>query len=418
MKKLVCFMVPLCLALIMAMPANATAATDAQVEALLAEVRALRDQVTAMESKLTEAQACALRAEAASKKANEMARKLHGRSLKLSRQFETVQTQSKTGGFASDLGKRLSVYGAIELEGSFQRKKPKNGKEVTNSDLSVATAEIFFEATINKYTRGVLHFLWEQGDTDYVDLDEAFIIIGQTEDMPFYFLGGRIYPAIGLFETYLISDPITQNLFEVQATAGEIGWAQDWINFGAGLFNAGVSETSDNPDDLINSYYARVQVHTPEGLLGDVNLRGGIAYINNIAASGTLTDEIPDQQLSSLVGGFSAMVGLEYKWFAFTAEYLTAADEFKAGELGFTSQKATPKAWNLEVAFMPLDDWTFAMRYEGSSDMQGLEPERQWGLGASWEFLPDTVFSVEYLQGDYQNEDERNLFTTQLAVGF
>lgn len=399
-------------------PIAAPAASDEAVQALLKEVKALRARVTDLEKRLGEAQACALRAEKKSLEAVEMAREFQAHSVKLSRQMETL-TPKEAPALMSQLGKRLSIYGNLELEGSWQRYKPKHGQDSTTSDLNLATAEIFFEASINKYVRGVLHFLWEEGKTEPVDLDEGFILVGQTDDMPFYFLGGRIYPAIGLFETYLISDPITQNVFETQDTAGEVGYTISWLNIGAGVFNSKVHESADAPDSTINTYYARVQVQNPEGSLGGLKLRGGVAYINNIASSGTLADEISGQEVKNLVAGWSAMLAAEYGRFAFNAEYITALDDFGAGELGFAGEnKARPMAYNLELAFMPFEKWSFAVRYEGSSDLYSLEPERQWGIGASWEFLPDTVLSLEYLRGEYRNDDERDLFTTQLAVGF
>lgn len=401
-----------------ALSAPASAASDEAVQALIKEVQALRSRVSDLEKRLEEAQSCALRAEQESKKASEMIENVRTTSLKVSRQMESLSAV-KPPAMESKLGKRLSIYGNLELEGSWERYKPKSGKDSTKSDLNLSTAEVFFEASINKYVRGVLHFLWEEGKTEPVDLDEGFILVGQTDDMPFYFLGGRIYPAVGLFETYLISDPITQNVFETQDTAGEAGYTISWLNIGAGMFNSQVHEASDAPDSNINSYYARVQLENPEGTLGGVKVRGGVAYINNIASSGALADEIAGQEVKDLVGGWSAMLAVEYGQFAFTGEYITAADDFQAGELGFADgQKSRPMAYNLELAYLPSESWIFAVRYEGSNDLFTLEPERQWGVGASWEFMDDTVLSVEYLHGEYNNDDERDLFTTQLAVGF
>ena len=410
----------LCLALLVVMawsPTEVRAASEAQIQELIQELKALKARVAELERKLEAAEARAKRAEAASQEAQKAARQAQSHSVKLSQQVEEVSRQAPA--VLSELGKRITIYGAVEVEGSWQRNKPKHGQTSTSSEITLATGEIFFEAQINRYTRGVLHFLWEQGSTEPVDLDEGFILLGQTEDMPFYFLGGRIYPAVGLFDSYLISDPITKNVFETQASAAEVGWAGSWVNVSAGLFNSDVHESGDDPDSQINTYYARVQLESPEGALGEVTLHAGLAYINNIAASNTLRDEVPDQRLSSLVAGLSAMLAVEYKWLAFTGEYITALDDFKAGELSFADDHtARPKAWNLELAFMPIQDWTVAVRYEGSSDLYSLEPERQWGLGVAWDFLPDTTLSLEYMHGVFKNDDERDLITTQLAVGF
>jgi len=378
----------------------------------LQRLDALQKRVEFLEDKLSEAKKDA----ADARKAAAEAYATSGRSLKMSQQVAKAKS-AQPAGLLSEAGKRLSVYGAVELEGSYNNYEPNVGEGSTESDFSLATAEVFFDATINKYTKGLIHLLYE-GEGDAMNVDEAFILIGQTEDMPFYFLGGLMYPAIGLFETYMVSDPITQNAFETQATAGEIGWAQDWFNVGAGVFNAGVHQSDDAPDNNINSFYVRAQFDAPEGALGEgVDLNFGVAYTNNIAG-GNLGDEVVDEQLKDLVGGISLMLNAQYRWVVFNGEYITALDDFQAGELSFIDGKAKPYAYNLELAFLPLEDWSFAVRYEGSSDLGDFEPERQYGFAVSWNFLPDTAISLEWLRGDYANDDERNLITTQLAVAF
>ncbi|MBU1276313.1 MAG: LbtU family siderophore porin [Proteobacteria bacterium] len=388
-------------------------AADPTQEAILRELQALKMRVGELENKLQLAQKSAQDAQKAAAEAYATS----GRSLKMSQEVAKTKSQQPEG-LLTEAGKRLKVYGAIELEGSYSNRKPNNGKSVTDSDFTLSTAEIFFDATINKYTKGILHLLYEQGDTDPINIDEAFILIGQTDDMPFYFLGGRMYPAIGLFETYMVSDPITKNVFETQATAVEIGWAQDWFNVGAGTYNSSVHQASDSPDNTINTYYVRAQFDAVQDAIANgLDINAGVAYTNNIAG-GNLGDEVVDDQLKDLVAGLSFMLNVQYKWAVFNAEYITALDDFQAGELSFASGKAKPYAYNLELAFMPLDKWTFAVRYEGSGDLGDFEPERQYGFNVSWNLLPDTRLSLEYLRGDYANDDERDLVTTQLAVAF
>jgi hypothetical protein len=412
MKRAVGKLASLALCLLLLGPAQAYAANATQ-EAILQELQALKKRVAELESKLEGAQRSA---QAAQKTAAE-AYATSARTRKMSQQLAKTKGKQPEG-LLTEAGKRLKVYGAVELEGSYTSKKPKSGGSVTDSDFTLATAEVFFEATINKYTKGLLHLLYEQGDTDPINIDEAFILIGQTEDMPFYFLGGRMYPAIGLFETYMVSDPITQNVFETQATAVEIGWAQDWFNLGVGTYNSSVHQASDSPDSNINTFYLRAQFDAVEDALGKgIDINAGVAYTNNIAG-GNLGGEVAGDTLQDLVAGLSFMLNAQYKWVVFNGEYITALDDFQAGELSFASSKAKPYAYNLELAFMPLDDWTFAVRYEGSGDLGDFEPERQYGLTVSWSLLPDTMLSLEYLRGDYANDDERDLVTTQLAVAF
>lgn len=420
----------------MCAPQMGAAATDEEVKALIQEIKALKKRVGELEKKL--GQACevsesnqkkvleaAAAAETARKLAQEArqnakqaydeARVASTRSVKASRDVETVAKDSP--GMVSELGKRLTIHGQVQVEASYERRKPKNGSSSNNSNLSLATAEIFFAGNINKYTRGVLHFLWEEGKTDPVDMDEAFVLIGQTSDMPFYVMAGRIYPAVGLFESYLISDTITKNLFETQESAAEFGYAGSWFNFSVGAYSGALQESNQGDDALINSYYTRLQLMNPEGTLGGLKLSGGVAYTNNLGDAGGLRDNIPGERVRDLVGGISFSLAAEYGKFSLLGEYITALDDFRPGELSFAGgKKARPSAYNLELGYTPWDKWNFAVRYEGGSDLFAYEPERQWGGGVNWTFLPDTILSFEYLRGEYANDDTRDLFTSQITV--
>jgi hypothetical protein len=367
-----------------------------------------------LEQKLDKAQTDASKAREAAMEA----RATSGRSLKASQELSRTREELPQG-ILSEAGKRLKFYGAVEVEASWERMSRNKKGDQNSSDINLATAELFVEAAINKYVTGVMHFLWEEGSTEPVDIDEAFILLGQTDDVPWYLLAGRIYPAVGLFESYFISDPITKELFETQDSAVEIGYSADWINVGVGTFNSEVHESSDDPDNMINTYYARAQFSTPEGVIEGGSLSAGVAYINNIASSGFLREQVPEEQLSELVGGISVMGSASYKMFALQAEYITALDEFKQGELEYAGEhKAKPWALNLELAAMPWDRWTFAVKYGKAGDVFEEFPETRWGAVASWEFLPGTVLSLEYLHGDYTNDDSSDTVTSQLAIAF
>ena len=414
MKALPNKIILLTMGLLLAVPSLAFSA-DTTNQELLNELRALKSRVSELEQKLDKAQDAAATAHEEAMKARETS----SHSLKVSQELSRTKGK-ETEGILSEAGKRLKFYGAVEVEANWGRMKRSGGGEDSDeSDITLATAELFVEAAINKYVTGVMHFLWEEGSTESVEIDEAFILLGQTDDVPWYLMAGRIYPAVGLFESYFISDPLTQELFETQDSAVEIGYSTDWINVGAGMFNSDVHEFGDDPDSMINSYYARLQLSLPEGTVPGFGLTGGVAYINNIAASGFLSEQVPDERLESLVGGLSVMGTASYSIFSLTAEYITALDEFKAGELDYAGDhKAKPWALDVELAATPWDEWTFAVRYTKADDVFEELPESIWGAVASWEFLPDTVLSLEYQHGDYTNDDEADTITSQLAIAF
>lgn len=111
----------------------------------------------------------------------------------------------------------------------------------------------------------------------------------------------------------------------------------------------------------------------------------------------------------------------------------TGLDNFHAGEMGYAvdrsgvNRETKPAAWNFELAYRPMDPLQLAVKYEGSGDMFGLFPEKQYGFAVSYDLFKSTTLSAEYLHGEYDDnnrnhdgtvEDSRDGVTLQLAVEF
>lgn len=105
--------------------------------------------------------------------------------------------------------------------------------------------------------------------------------------------------------------------------------------------------------------------------------------------------------------------------FFLEAEYVTATDEFKPGDLGFDGGRALqPAAWNLELAAALTEAIEVAARCEGSDDLADFLPEIQYGAAVSVGLFEGTGLAFEFLQGELENDDERDVLTTQLAIEF
>ena len=105
--------------------------------------------------------------------------------------------------------------------------------------------------------------------------------------------------------------------------------------------------------------------------------------------------------------------------FALEAEYVGATKRFQAGELSFDGGTAfQPKAWNLELAYAFTENLEFAVKYEGSRDLGGFQPESQYGAVLSWSVFKNISLAFEYLYGTFNNNDKRTSFTALFAVAF
>ena len=127
--------------------------------------------------------------------------------------------------------------------------------------------------------------------------------------------------------------------------------------------------------------------------------------------------QINSGEVENYVLGISGFLTVNYKNFTFGAEYLGATGEFEADELSFNnSEEIKPIAWNYELTCAVIEKLEIAARYECSEDLWDFQPQQQYGLVLSCNLFENTTVALEYLHGKYENKDERNLTTAQLAI--
>ena len=350
---------------------------------------------------------------------------------------------------------RIQLSGTVEVEFGNEHhdlRDPGNNfraEKTQSHDITLATVELGVDAQINKYTQGHVLFKYEEDDTDPINVDEGAITLGGIEETyGLYLTGGLYYPHFGELNSFLVSDPLTCELFEIAQSAVEVGYEGEWFSAAAGVFHGDVQEQW-NEEARINGFFADANFHNPEETLGGLSLLLGASYLSNVADSNTLQDQVNDvvnpvtgaaadgvrNDLRDYVDGFAFYLVAEYGQFGFGAEYITALDEFQAGEMAYAvdrngvARRTEPAAWNLEFAFRPIEPLQLALKYEGTNEMFGLFPEKQYGLAASYGLCKYTTLSAEYLHGEYDENnqdpannnwihDEVDIFTMQLAVEF
>lgn len=310
----------------------------------------------------------------------------------------------------------VTLSGAIEVEANYESMDFDDAsvQDTDASDLALATVELGVDVDIVKHVKGHVLFKWEG---DPVDVDEGFIILDGEDRVPFYLNVGKLYVPFGQFESHFISDPMTLEIGETNQNALKVGYTNDWIELSAAIFNGDIDETGD--DDHMNSLAGSVVLSLPEGVVPDLALTAGVSYLSNIADSDGLEGETPGT-VSDSVGGFSTFLSASFRDKVFVEiEYLGATDDFAAGELSFDGGSTfAPRAWNIEVALAPVEGIELAARYEGSDDLGDFAPESQYGVALSYDLFESTSLAFEYLHATFQNNDERDLLTTQLAVEF
>jgi len=304
----------------------------------------------------------------------------------------------------------ISMGGLIEVEASAGREQGENV-----SDVVLATFELGVEAELSKWLRGRALLLWEEDDTEPVELDEAVVVIGGSAEVPFYLEAGKMYVPFGTFSSHFISDPLVLELAETRESAIIAGYANDWVDIRAGAFNGDVDKEEDKTDELVAALTFD---------LGDWFQSGGY-WISHIGESDLLEESLNENGNSretaapefSGVQGAGGFVSLRVGRLVADAEYAAALEDFAAGTIG--PSPARPVAWNAEAGlYFHGKQAEIALKFEGSDELPGF-PEKQYGIGSSIKIVESVTVAIEFLHGDFrENDEDRDIVTTQLALEF
>jgi hypothetical protein len=313
---------------------------------------------------------------------------------------------------------RIQISGLIEVEAIYLDFVDKQDPtaDTKESDVELATVELVVDAKIAKHVDGHVMFKYE---ADEVFVDEGFVTLVGTEAFPAYLIAGRQYVPFGYYDSFFVTDPTTLVLGETNDGAAVAGYrfGGEMVDVSLGAFNGEIDEAGK--DDEINSFVAAVAAQPFEFLMA------GISYTSNLASSDTFQEFVVVDGLNDMVGGWSAFVTVEFlERFKLIGEYVAALDEFEAGEIydPADTQKREPKAYNVELGAMIVEDLEIALRYGGSDDGADFLPETQYGAVVNWGIWKCNL-AFEYLHDEFDDsalavDQEADTFTVQLAVEF
>ncbi|MGM0425354.1 MAG: LbtU family siderophore porin [Thermodesulfobacteriota bacterium] len=315
---------------------------------------------------------------------------------------------------------RISLSGLLEVEGYYHQ----DFQDEEESSLEVATAEVGLDADLHDNVSTHILFLWEEGENnDNISVDEAFVSLGNFASCPAYGILGRQYVPFGAFETHMVSDPLSLEMGETQETAALLGFEHQGL-YGSGyLFNGDVEEKGS--DSHLDNFGLSLGYAAE---LADLELDLQLGYMNNMADTDGISDELDDEVRDYVDGGFARAL-LASRGFTFIAEYISALEDFEENELQFDSDGARPSAWNLELGYsfdFQGRETTLAAAYQGTDQALGLDlPEHRYLAVASMGLFDNlATLSLEYAYDEDYSEskggtgDEAHTVTTQLAVEF
>lgn len=352
-----------------------------------------------------------------------------------SRLAEQDSSNTYAKGLSSELGswsERISLSGLLEVEATYEDVDFDAAGSEDASDLVLATVELGIDAELTEQVSGHVLLLWEEDETEPIDVDEAFILFDGGNDAPVWVRAGKMYVPFGNFSSNMISDPLTLEIGETNESAVEAGVRMGDFYALVYAFNGDVDEAGD--ENHIDNFGAQVGYALEQD---NFSLDASISYINNLADSDGWEDELDDldTELDDYVGGLGMHAAVEAGAFNIIGEYILALDDPEYVVDNSVEERDAIEVWNFEVgyAFTLFNKAALVgVAYQGSNNGDSFMPEGyasadedldfipqdryMFTIGA--EILPYTSLALEYLHDEYEDDDSADIVTAQLALEF
>jgi len=333
--------------------------------------------------------------------------------------------ENDTGDFPQPLEEYdIEFHASLEFE--YRTEKGFDDTEDASSSTTSsdsATLDLEFGYQPCDWFRGDMFITWD--DETPLEIDEGFVTVGDTESFPLILTAGKLTLPFGLFETSMISDPLTQEIGEIKTYAVALG--VEWQGLYASTFIYDGS-TIDGDDDGRNlKVFGAGAGYLYEE--DDVVFMAGGGWIENIADADSFSEFLDEENLhlKDRLPGAVVYSLLEYGPLTLIAEYVAALehvdviDEDEAIDLGRS------KVWNTEIYYsIEIEDVeaTASFTYGQSNSLGDLLPKKRLGGGISLSPFPYLKLAVEYLREyDYSvskggTGNEADIVTFQLGLQY
>jgi len=294
--------------------------------------------------------------------------------------------ERREAGLGTKLTDRLTLSGLARFEiasfdNNFRNQSPNAGR-----DEALSAVQLGFKLEMSEQVESEIILDFDDSKTDSA-LDEAFIEIKSgrwglsagTQTLPF-----------GAYYSHFISGPLLE-FGETRKTALLVGYDyNDVVEFSVFAYKGDARKRFT--DDRLRDWAAAVEAK----FLGN-RLRFGASYIADLADSDAHLLKDFDNQYRRRVSAWSAYAVVRTGIGEISIEALQAISKFH--ELAPSVDR--PRAWNFEIAAYPTQTWQIAARVERSDELSN-QPERRYGIAATWLVFEAVTMTIEALRSDYK----------------
>ena len=318
---------------------------------------------------------------------------------------ETQAAQSSGGEVSNVVSEnKLKIGGTLEIEATNTDAFTTDDSDT--SDLSLAKATLYFEAAPHEMVNTFIAGVFQEGSAS-IDLDEAWVKVGETDDVPAYLKAGNFVVPFGAFNTNMLADPLGLSLAETAEFPAQLGYSVGDISGSVYVFNGDTQEIGES--DSLNRFGANLAYSTS---ISGASVDLGLSYINAMGETDTIEGALGSATAMSgdNPGGFGVNAMLQSGPITGIFEYITATDDFDSGDVAFNGANAQPAAYQFEIGYtteLNEKELVLAATYQFTEESQALGlAEEQYGVAASYSFLPGVSIGLEYMhQEDYSSAD-------------
>lgn len=308
---------------------------------------------------------------------------------------------------------RVEISGAVEVEMSHENAY--DGSDP--NDLAAGTVDLAVAAQVNGWTGAEVALTAD--DDGKIEVDE-WILTLQEPDSPVAFKGGRMGVAFGVFESNMISGPLTDDMASVSDDAIQVELDLSGVTAAGFMFKG---DNDRGGDDKIGNFGFSAGYAMESDA---VSIALGVSWINDIGEADGF-DDVEERDSGMVAGGAASLVA-SFGNAQVIAEYVAALEKFKAAEVPFRDSGARPAARMVQAAYgfeLAGKSSTFAVGFESTTEAIALGlPESQFLVGYSVDLLENLNLALEwarmqdYSVGDGGTGKDATKVTAVLAAEF
>jgi hypothetical protein len=223
-----------------------------------------------------------------------------------------------------------------------------------------------------------------------------------------------MYLPFGEFDSHMVTDPLTKTLAETRESAFQFGYHNEQLTASIYLFKGSNKSDQGTADKVDNfGFHLAYSEH---------NYALGFAYLNDIGDSdslqGSINATLGNNNISDHTAGVAVNARLALNNFSLFVEYISAIDEFAAGE--FDNVKAQPSAAHIELSYalnLAGNHAMIALAAQRSNEARAADlAESRFLAGLSIGLLQQASLTFELSHDTAYNANDSNAITVQFAI--